>query len=220
MRIITLAFFLVALNTYAQEAPEWYDYELDSIVSFSFPTDQVFEQDTILGDSEIYQLFTYKGLNTLLVQRIRLEEEDADENYSDLPYDLESLEEFYKNMVKGASKNVSYSLTKQELILDQGFHAYQAHFEEDEGNLVYKSRYYILNQYVYVMNYIGVDQINETERDHFFESFTIDDSKSITQYGGNSPAYRLGYHLGKLLPVLVIGIVVFIIVRLRSKKKQ
>lgn len=213
--ILFFILFTLFFSSYSQNKT-WNRYEMDTIFSIEFPND-VYEFDTIVKKMKLQQLISYDDEHTFLLQKINLEENNLDKNYSKLPYDLKSLNKSYKQFSRGIIQKSKGKIFSQEEIMFDKYHGYRIIFNSDESNPALEFNLFHLNGYMYSAIYSSQNKLNDSISKRFLNSIIIN-SNGINQFGGKSQSYRIGYLVGRFSPYLFIfGVILYLIFRKRKK---
>lgn len=215
-KIILLLTLVLTTNIISSQNQEWLTYELDSIISIEMPND-VFELDTIAHGMRMYQIYSHTENSTFIAQKALFEKENQNEDLSKLPHNLESLKEQYIGLIDGISSSIPYELESKELIEKDNFKGYKLKFRDSLNNPTYEVEFYLLNKHLYSFFYVSLEEFNEIEKNHFYNSVTINSDQKISQYLGKAKSYRMGYLFGKIFfYILIIGGIIYFI---RTRRK-
>ncbi|MDN5215797.1 hypothetical protein QQ020_27210 [Fulvivirgaceae bacterium BMA12] len=197
---------------------EWYEFDFENI-KINFPTEEVFQLDTIVKGVRINQLYTTIGNSTLIVQKLPAENKLNDENLSNLPYDYKSLVEYYDGVIAGV-KNSSNAkkVEKKEIKLGELI-GYNSIYYDENGNSFSESNSFLVNNSLIIVSVYNLKLEQKEIKEGFFNSLNLDNLGSLKQYTGKSKAYQQGYVFGKLLLYALIGIGLFFLIRTLRKKK-
>lgn len=217
--ILLLLAIVLSCNSLFGQENEWNTYELDSIISIDMPGD-VYEMDTIIKGEKIYQLTSSIENSIFMAQRMLFEKNGLDKNLSKLPYDDESLEKTYDELISGITKAIPSKLKSKEKIEKNNFKGYCLLFVDSEEKPTFEYNLYLLDKYLYSFAYSNPASFNEIEKNEFINSIVINSKYEISQFNGTTPGYRLGYVSGKYFIYIlgIIGIIIFVIIRKRRKK--
>ena len=212
-----LVFLFLPLSLFGQEE-SWFTFDLDN-VQIDFPTEEVYQLDTILKGFELKQLYGYVGNSTFMIQMLPAERDLKDRNFSGLPYDYESLMKYYGNIVEGTNSKVKAEhVIKEEVKLGELI-GQRAIYYDAETAPTLESRIFLAGDLLLMMSIYqpveGANDFNET----FFSSLNLDGLASVDQYTGKSQSYRQGYLIGQLLGPVLLGIIIFVVVRLLVRKR-
>lgn len=217
-QLILLTFLLYITSVEAQE--NWLEYQLDSIITVSLPG-EVYELDTIMENIEMYQIFSNLGNSTFVVQKTLFEKENQDEKTSNLPYDSESLNKQYQDVIRGIEGEISYTLVNTRQRKKDGFEGYQLLFEGDNSNINCEVRFYLLNKYLYTFFYLNEIDFDKLEQQRFYNSIQINTDYEISQFLGVSMLERRTKWITKaILRILFWGGIIYLISRVFNRKKK
>ena len=215
--IIVLLYLLMPLTLIGQES-QWYEFELEN-VKVDFPTDEVFQLDTIVNGIRVNQLYTQIGNSTLILQKLPAESSSKGKELSSLPYDYKSLIEYYDGVIDGAKDGFNAEKVKNEEIKLGELIGYKSFFYKDQEKPLIESRTFLAgNDLIMLIVYNPEIELKEI-KDAFFNSVNLDGLDSLEQYTGKSKAYRQGYVFGKLFFYAMFGVGIFFLIRTLRKKK-
>ena len=216
-RQIILILVLLPIQIIGQEL-EWYEFELENI-RIDFPTEEVFQLDTIVKGTRLNQLYTTIGNATLIVQKLPAENKLGIENLSALPYDYKSLIEYYNEVVEGA-KGSSNALKVENKEIKLGeLIGYNSKYYRDTDVAFNESNTFLIDNSLIVISCYNLETSQEELKEKFFNSLNVENFKSLNQYKGKPKGYRQGYLFGKLFFYGLIGVGLFFVVRALRKKK-
>ena len=218
-RIVLLLTLVLTINLLWSQNEEWYNYELDSIISIDLPG-EVFELDTIVKGLGMYQMFSYTESSSFMVGRMHLEREDLDTNLSKLPYDSESLNKFYEEWFQGFIKSMSYQLKSKDSIEKENLKGLKLKFMDSSGNPTGEGEFYLVNKCLYSFYYISETGFDEKEKELFFNSINIDTDRKISQFTGNSQSSRIGYILGEFSFYIIMILIIFFVIKKNRRKPK
>ncbi|MCK0158950.1 hypothetical protein MWU65_17315 [Cellulophaga sp. F20128] len=211
---IILGLLLIPFSLIGQEA-NWFVFQLENI-KIDFPTEEVYQLDTIVKGVRINQLYTQIGISTLIIQKLPAESSTKDKDLSSLPYNYESLIEYYEGVIDGV-KNSSKA-EKEEIKLGELI-GYKSIIYNDIEKPIMESRTFLAgNDLIMLSIYNPAKELNDI-KETFFSSVNLDGLDSLEQYTGKSKAYRQGYVFGKLFFYAILGIGIFFLIRKLRKKK-
>ncbi len=217
-KLLFLLFFLTVITRliYCQNAA-WQTYSLDSLMHINMPGD-VIAMDTTTKDFQSHQIMSKFDNTIYIAQKSEFNNPNIDENLSPLPYDNESLEKFYEDAIRGMIKTVPAIFSKKQAITVDGFNGYQIEFVDSLNNLICVNRLYLLNKHLYNLTIFNFQGLDTTDFNMFFNSIELHHKESISQFQGQSQAYRIGYLTGTyIIPIIIIvGVIIWLIKR---KKK-
>jgi hypothetical protein len=219
---ILLCLILISVNTLCSQN----NYEIDSLVSVNIPGKDI-KIDTLLNENLKFQSNIENS--EFSVQKELIENDSISGIDSKLPYDLESLENYYRTLANDFVNGTNLNLEFEKIIKKNNFKGYHLKFSDINSNSIYEIEYFILNKKFYLFSYINDKESDRNDNDIFFNSIKINSNKKITQFSGKSPieksAYNLGYKIGYtaakhpsylwiaggLILLLVIGIIVYFV---------
>jgi len=208
---------LMPLNLIGQES-EWYEFELENI-KIEFPSKEVYQLDTIVDGIRLNQLYTQIENSTFILQRLPAENSTRNKNLSSLPYNHESLIEYYNEVIDGAKNSYKSEKVKKQKINFGELIGYESIFYDDRDKPIIESRTYLAGKDLIMVSVYnpetGINEIKNT----FFNSLNLDKINSLEQYIGKPKAYRQGYVFGKLFFYLLIGLGIFFLIKTFRKKK-
>ncbi|WP_298364273.1 hypothetical protein [uncultured Lutibacter sp.] len=204
------------------------NYKIDSIVSVSIPGDAI-KIDSISNNKTIIQ-FQSKVENSEFIVKKEFAENDSISIYkSNLPYDLKSLETYYKSLTKTYLQNSPFKLESEKLIEKDSLQAYHLTLKDSLKESTYEIEYFIVNNYIYLFECKTSGALQNDEKTAFFNSINIKYDQKLDQFMGKTEvektAFNLGYKLGYTIKkhpsyiwislgaiaILIIGIIVFFV---------
>ncbi len=197
----------------------WHQYKLENI-EVHFPLEEVYEQDTIIQNKRIRQMFCYYHNSTLLLQKLPAEQNSFLQQNSILPYDYESLLKYYDGFVEGLVKSSqSLRADKREISMDSLIGYETTIYKTNED------RYMEVRAFLVEKNIIAVSIYNPTEesdiiKTNFFNSLNLANLESKNQFTGTSKEYRQGQLAGKIFIYVLFASVLFFVIRLLRKTKS
>lgn len=205
--IVCILFFLFAFNLYSQEN-EWYEFEMDSIISFYMPSKEITESDTLIENVKIKTLNLNYGNHNFLAQKLK---EKA--NFSDLPSDSLSLIRYYNRVIKGMDKSMIHKIGEKNLIKRNNLLGYKVNFIDSTKHVVFESNIFLLGHETYTFSYINYYDFDIDLKDVYLNSITIKNPQNISQFNGTEKSILIiqliGDYLGwaMLLFILIFGAV-------------
>jgi len=216
-KILIVLLILTFSSTFSQDV-DWYEFDLDSIITVDLPEKEIFELDTVMKGVPIYQMFNYIENSVFIAQKTELEQNDSNENLSSLPYDLKSLNSYYQELSKGIVRTIPYKIDTIVEFKNKELFGYKLKFIDSLNSPVYEIDMFIINKHLYSFIYSNEVAFNQTEKKYFLNSFTIKDNTKINQFMGDSISYKIGYLLGNnIFLILIVGGVITYIVKWKKK---
>ena len=216
-------------ETYAQditpgmeEETEWYDYEFDSHMDVSMPGDEVYEQDTMVEGKKIFQLNGYYDFANFAVQRLHGLDWRQGRRRGELPYDKESLLEYYSKVTKGIGKAAGDDdLSGSEVLMD-GLVGYEYDMFGLGGDHYISTRLLLLEDSLYFFSYANPVDWDDSEKSFFFNNANIHNPSGINQYKGPKPssAEEMGEFFGQLIFYVGMAVALFFVVRNQRRNRR
>lgn len=205
-------------------------YEIDSIISVNIPGEDIKIDST--KNNKIIIKFHSKVENSEFIAQKEFFESDSISLYdSNLPYDLKSLEKYYKSLADTYIKNYKFKLESEKLIEKDSLKGYHLKLKNSLNSSVCEIEYFLLNKNIYIFKYNTRIELKNNEKESFFNSIKINSDKKINQFSGipqvQKSAYNLGYKIGYTVKnhpsylwiaggvfmILIVGIIVFFVKR-------
>ena len=216
IKIFSLFIFL-PFGLTGQES-KWYEFELEN-VKIDFPTEEVYQLDTIVKGIRLNQLYATIGNSTLILQKLPAVSSSKDMNLSSLPNNYESLLEYYNGVIDGVKQSAKAEKVKKEKINLGELIGYESVIYNNIEKPLIESRIFLAgNDLVMVSVHNPEIEINNT-KNTFFNSLNLNNLDSLEQYSGKSKAYRLGYLFGNIFLYALLGVGIFFLIRTIRKKK-
>lgn len=190
--------------------------KIDKFVSVDIPG-KVEKLDTIIKNVRIVNFISQSENETFMVQKTILDSTSNDLN--SLPSDLVSLKKTYRGGIDGFFKsmkaaNIVFEDSSQ-IKIDK-YLGYKVSGKSGEKKKV-ESIFLVLNEHIYLISYFNLVNFNENTKDHFLKSIKIDSSLKPSQTLGNTPSYKQGYIIGKIICFLLLGGLIFFIAKKLKK---
>jgi len=215
--IIVLLQFLIPSNLIGQEF-EWYEFELENI-KIDFPSEEVYQLDTIVNGSRLNQLYNQIRNSTLLIQKTSAEKISKDNDLSSLPYDYESLIKYYDGFINGVKNSTNGEKVEKEEIKNGELIGIEYIIYNEIENPIILSQVFLAGNDIIALSVYNPDKELDEINDIFFDSVNFENLDSFEQFTGDSKAYKLGYLLGKLIFYIILGIGIVFLIRALVKKK-
>ena len=197
---------------------EWYEFELENI-RVDFPTEEVFQLDTIAKGVRLNQLYAVIGNSTFILQKLPAENKMSDENLSKLPYDYKSLIKYYEEVVDGAkSSSNALKVENKEIKLNELI-GYNSKYYNENGDFFNESNTFLADNSLIVISCYNLESGQKELKNLFFNSLNFSNFESLEQFRGKPKGYRQGYLFGKLFFYALIGIGIFFLIRTLRRKK-
>lgn len=157
---IILGLLLIPFSLIGQEI-NWYEFQLENI-KIDFPTEEVYQLDTIVKGVRLNQLYTQIGNSTLIIQKLPAESSTKDKDLSSLPYNYESLIEYYEGVIDGAKNSSKAEKAKKEEIKLGELIGYKSIIYNDIEKPIMESRTFLAgNDLIMLSIYNPVKEFNE-----------------------------------------------------------
>lgn len=202
----------VSIDSNSQDLP-WVEFDIDALVSVSFPGEGAYELDTILQRLKVYQLYTTIDDVTFVAQKSPCDVTIIDKNLSRLPHDKKSLLKYYDAITKGMANDKNSSKVVNNEINNSGLFGRKAIFKDSLGYVFYECHLYVLEDNLYKIGVFSDGEYEHDLKNMFFSFMEIKNPQSINQYLGKSPEYRQGslfsIFLFALLGIIGIAFILF-----------
>lgn len=199
---------------------EWYQYEFDSLITFSAPGEEIYLMDTIINGKALFSYYIYYQTKTSTVIRALLEPNNTGKISSKLPHDIETLKECYKGIVNGFTKtNTFFKPSKESFFEKKDYLACSIDLLDiDTYKQIGKVEFLVLNNSVYTFMNYDEGVYDKEYSNIFFNSIQITPTAETNQFTGEDTAYKIGYIIGQLIFVGAIILIVVIVVNNNRKK--
>lgn len=202
--ILFVIFFGIIPMTIIGQESDWFEYELEDL-TISFPTEEVYQLDTLVNDLRLRQLYADVENMIFFIQLLPAEQDPEDKNFSELPYDEESLLKYYDGATEGTSNAINAANVTGKKINYQGLIGYQAMYLDQEDKIAVESKTFLVEDMLIVVSVYNPITEKTAITEAFFESLDLSKLKSKSQFTGKSWAYRRGYLVGQMLFYLLAG---------------
>lgn len=213
MKIIALIpLFIIAFSfCHAQDA-KWHPYEFDSLVSVSFPNDEVIEADTTINGRTIIRRFVWDGTTRYGAQKIRMT--------GLVQSSSSALDTPYQRLINGTiSSNVPHKKVKKQKIVRDSYVGYRISYIDSLNRTNSTWEIYVLNDYFYTLLYIDFVNYDSLESVNFFRSIELNSDINAPQIIPEKTEDTVAYKLGQLCgAIILIGGLVFTLTRKKKKK--
>ena len=223
-----LGFLLTSFaETYSQgislgpeEETVWYEYEFDSQMDVTMPGEEVYIQDTTVEGKVIFQLHAYYDFANFAVQRIHGLDWRKGRRSGKLPYDKETLLDYYSEVTQGIGKAAGDEDLTGSVALMSGLVGYEYEIFGFGGDHYTSGRLLLLEDSLYIFSYTNSVDWDESEKSFFFTSAIIHDPVGVNQYPGEKSSVSLGSRIGSILFFLAILVGGVIVVRSLVKNRR
>jgi hypothetical protein len=218
LSLLLMLLHLIVNSVYSQEK-NWITQKFDSTISVDMLGD-VFEFDTVFDGIKTHQLYSEFESSSFFVQKFLFTKDNADNDFSKLPYNDKSLDDTYQEVIKGFEATVPFKIITKEQIKKDTYKGYRVLFVDSLEKPIFEFHLFILNKYLYTFMYSNTDRFDEIEKNKFFNSINIGSDQEVNQYLGKSKEYKIGVIVGKLVFFfsILIAIIIAVIVRMKNKK--
>lgn len=214
---IILGLILTSFSLIGQDY-NWYEYELEN-VKVEFPTEEVYQLDTVINGLKINQLYAQIDKSTFIIQKMLAENSISDKNLSSLPHNYQSLIEYYEGVVEGARKRYQAEDVQKEEIKIGDLIGYKCLIFNEIENPLVESRIFLVGEDLIMLSVYNPEKSLIAVNNEFLNSINLENLDSLEQYSGQSRAYKFGYLIGQFAIYAILGIGLFFIVKLFRKKK-
>jgi len=212
---LMIIFFFITMNIFSDIV------KIDEIVSINFPSkEKVTKEKTDGRPIEIYEAENDKQFFQVVKAEIFPENFKIDK----LAFNEKNMDIFFTSFIDSFTlemESINCKLKESAKIKHKTLSGYKLiYINKESNNIVSESKIFIVNNHIYSSTYLSHENFNEENKETFFKSLTIDESKQIKfnpPVTGKSRAYVLGQGVGRLL---AIGLLVFVLVRILKRKKK
>jgi hypothetical protein len=220
--------FLFSKGIILSQETDWQAYELDEVIEFEMPGENVFQLDTISQSVKVNQIYTQIGSTTYSIQKVDARGSDPDKYPFTLPYNKKSLMEYYDGIIEGMNNVLKSKSVKNKQIIKDIYFGQNVIFSNESDMPFYESNIFLLGNDMYTISYYDNDAFNPELKEYFLNSLQINNTIPISQFNGKAPdsfAEKMGYQFGNLLAKLtmfaiiaaiILGIV-FVVRRFKKK---
>lgn len=214
---VIILIFGIPINSIGQET-DWYSFELEKI-EIEFPTEEVYQFDTIVNGFLLKQLYTHIENSTFILQKLPAEKSVINRNLSSLPYNYSSLIEYYDGVIEGTSKTANAQKVTKEEIRKGDIIGYKSLIYKENDEPFIESRTFLAGKNLIMASIYNPDKEMREINTVFFNSLNLDGLDSLDQYTGVSKEYKQGYIFAKLVIYAMCGVGIFFLIRIIHRKK-
>jgi hypothetical protein len=196
-----LIFFYFCYTSFSQ-TQGWNTYDFDSIVSVDMPFD-VYEVDTIQNNQKTYEIYASNDTSSFFVKKTYLGKLYSNQETITLPYDTNSLKEFYSNLTWGLYESSKYKVEATKSIKYHNLKGYKYFLKNKDDILTKEINLIIVNEHLYNFSYTNINGINEIDKNIFFDSIKFTKKIKLQQFTNKS--YTFNYTLLTLLILLLLS---------------
>ncbi|MBL4605655.1 MAG: hypothetical protein JKY02_08370 [Flavobacteriaceae bacterium] len=209
--IVLLIFFY---KTSYSQVEEWNTYDFDSIVAIDMPF-EVYEIDSIIDNRRNYQIYSENDSSKFIAQKLYLGKVYSNVESVPLPYDNNSLEKYYSDIIWMFTEGFKYDLNHTKPINKFNLKGYKLTFNDSNGLPVHETSFFIANKNFYSFSYINTNGLNEIERKKFFDSIIFDSEIELKQY------YEKTSFINKKTMLILLSVLLLsFLLRVKSKTKS
>ena len=217
MRHLFIFLIVFYTTTGFTQSNEWYEFELDTVVSFSMPSDEIMVHDTIAQGFKIKTMNLNIDNHYFIAQRMNKIKE-VEKELSTLPHDSASLNKFYLKLIDGMQESIPYRIIDKKAFSENGLNGYFVSFGNELDEPVFHSKIYQLGKETYTLSYVNYEDFDENLRDIYHSSIQINNIESISQYEGTETGARIAYILGKFVGGgMVLFLLIFAAIKIFNK---
>ena len=214
---IIIGLVLSSFTLKAQDA-NWYEYEMEN-VKIDFPTEEVYQLDTVINGLSLKQLYAQIDNSTFIVQKLLAESGISDKNLSSLPYNRETLIEYYEGVIEGVKKRNQAEYVQNDEIKIGGLIGFNSLVYNTIESPIVESRLLLAGEDLIMLSIYNPEESLSEVNDAFLNSLNLENLNSLEQYSGESGAYRFGYLLGQFAIYAILGIGLFFMIKLFRRRK-
>ncbi|MCW5518808.1 hypothetical protein J1N09_03095 [Aureitalea sp. L0-47] len=196
MRHLLIFLLVLSSSSVFSQNNEWYEFDLDTVLSFSMPSNEIMVHDTIAQGFTVKAMSLNIDNHNFVAQRMN-KTKKVEKELSTLPHDSASLNDFYLKLIDGMQESIPYRIINKKSFLENGLTGYFVSFGNEQGEPVFDSKIYQLGKETYTLSYVNYEDFDESIRDNFHNSIRINNIESISQYEGTETSVRIAYALGK-----------------------
>jgi len=219
MNMRHLFIFLIVLSTITgfAQSNEWYEFKLDTVVSFSMPSNEIMLHDTIAQGFKIKTMSLSVENHIFIAQKMN-KIKKVEKELSTLPHDSASLNEFYLKLIDGMQESIPYNVIDKKAFSENGLTGYFVSFGNELDKPVFHSKIYQLGKETYTLSYVNYEDFNDNLRDIYHNSIQINNIERISQYEGTERGKRIAYILGKFIGGgMILFLLIFAAIKIFNK---
>ena len=209
MKNIYWILILISFQSFAQNE-QWFEYKLDSLVSFQLPAENANLFDSEENNVKMYELSARLNEVAYVGNKIKFEE-------NGLPNSLDNLRKLYADLEDNALKSYSNAKISNKEIENNGFIGQKTIVVDSNDNRIYESELYLLDNQLFLFNCFSKDENYIKDSDYFFSKINLPKNSGIKQLTGKSN-FRKVVSLFKIELLILLGIVVLIVGIILIKK--
>lgn len=222
-KILLICLILVSANNLWSQKT----YQLDSLISVSIPGDDI-KIDSLKSEKHEIIIYSKTESSEYFAEKRQFVSDSTSSYSSELPYDLKSLDKLYKAFAIDFSKKHLLKIETEKLIEKDSCNGYYLKLSDSLNN-VSELEYFLLNKNIYLFKYNSTSDLDNDEKELFFNAIKINADQRINQFTGKTPieksAYNIGYKIGHaiakhpsylwiavaLIVIFVLGIIFLIV---------
>jgi hypothetical protein len=205
LRILSFVAIVFLTNPLFSQESECWTFELEGI-KVDFPFEEVSQKDTIIKGVQIEMLYANYENSALIFQKQLIGNDTAA-----LPYNHESLINYYNEYVEGMNNYIDAAVEKEE-IKHRDFSGVKAIFTKD-ARPYNESNIFVVENHVMMITYYNLEPFNNEVKDRFLSSLNFGDLRPVSQTMGESIAYRQGRAFGTIVFYGILALGLFFIFR-------
>ncbi|MCP4802159.1 MAG: hypothetical protein GY891_04775 [Bacteroidetes bacterium] len=209
MKNIYWILILISYQSFSQNE-QWFEYKLDSLVSFQLPAENANLFDSEENNVKMYELSARLNEVAYAGNKIKVEEDG-------LPNSLDELRKLYADLEDNALKSYSYAKISNKEIKNNGFIGLKTIVVDSIDNRLYESEIYLLDNQLFLFNCFSKDDNFIKDSDYFFSKISLPKNSGIEQLTGKSNFRKL-ISLFKTELLILMGIVILIVGIILIKK--
>ncbi|REG88219.1 hypothetical protein [Winogradskyella sediminis] len=205
MKNIYWILILISFQSYSQNE-QWFDFELDSLIRFKLPAENASLFDSEQDGIKMYELSAEKNGIVYSGNKILISD-------SSLPNSIADLKSIYDEAMPNVSKNYPNTVVKKQDIENNGFKGQKVTLTDSNGNRLYESEVYLLNNNLFLFNCISKNESDIKDSNFFFNQISLPKNSEIKQLIGKSDFQKTisNFKTELLILIGIIGLIIGII---------
>ena len=219
---ILLGYHLLAFTPVFADEVKWVRHEFDDRVDVTFPSEEVEFAEWMLKNKGIYQKELLKDSADYIAERMAVFKDTSIEGCCNLPYDRESLLEYYAEIAKQfGEKEGEEGLEGEEVSMD-GLLGYEFTVGASKGKPYKSSRLLLVEDSLYAFFYSSTVDFQVDEKDKFFSGIIVKEPKKIDQFKGTPPGNSFSFKkiFGQILFLLGLSLALYFYFRNRWNRQK
>ena len=219
---LLMAFYL---NTFAPafaDVPKWVRHEFDDRVDVTFPGEEVHFAEWMLKNKGIYQKEFLNDPDEYIAERMAVFKNREEEGCCNLPYDRESLLEYYAEVTRQFGEKAGEKGLEGKEVSMNGLLGYEFTLGAVSGEPYKSSRLLLVDDSLYAFFYANTEDYQVNDKDQFFSGIQVKEPEKIDQFQGTPPGNSFSFKkiFGQILFLLGLSLALYFYFRNRWNRQK